>query len=76
MSTPPIGIGQINTTGKVLQQRCNDRRTSTIERRYIRRKEDCPPVSEESRPAGEKLHQREISKKRTYPHGSQPLNEI
>jgi len=44
-----IAIGQINTMGKVLQQRCDDKRTGTIERFYKVREEDCSPVSEDSR---------------------------
>ena len=39
--------------GKVLQQRCDDNRTGTIERCYEGRKEDCSPISEDSRFAGE-----------------------
>jgi len=39
--------------GKELQQGCNDRRTSTIERCYKGREEDCSPVSEDSRFTGE-----------------------
>ena len=35
--------------GKVLQQRCDDGRTGTIERCYKEREEDCSPVSEDSR---------------------------
>lgn len=72
MSTPPIGIGQINTTGKVLQQRCNDRRTSTIERHYVRRKEDCPPVSEDSRPAGESFTKERSPRKEPSPMAVSP----
>ena len=43
----PAAIGQTNTIGKVLQQRCDDIRTSTIQC-YKGRKEDCSPVSEDS----------------------------
>ena len=46
-------IGQINTIGKALQQQCDDRKTSTIERYYKGREEDCSPISEDSRFAGE-----------------------
>ena len=35
-----VAIAQINTTGKALQQRCDDRRSSTIEIYYKRREED------------------------------------
>jgi len=38
--------------GKVFQQRCNDR-AGTIERCCKGREEDCSPVSEDSRFAGE-----------------------
>ena len=48
-----VAIEQISTMGKVLQQRCDDNRTGTIERCYEGRKEDCSPVSEDSRSAGE-----------------------
>jgi len=41
--------------GKALQQRCDNRRTSTIGRSYKGREEDCSPVSEDSRLAGENL---------------------
>jgi len=46
-------IGQINTMGKALQDRHDDKRTSTIERYYKGREEDCLPVSEDSRLTGE-----------------------
>jgi len=45
-------IEQITTMGKVLQQRCDDRRTGTIERYYKGREEACSPISEDSRFAG------------------------
>lgn len=32
-----------NTMGKVLQQRCDNRRTGTVERIYKEREEDCSP---------------------------------
>lgn len=35
--------------GKVLQQRCDDTRTSMIERCYKEREEDYLPLSEDSR---------------------------
>jgi len=38
---------------KALQQRCDDERTSTIGRCYKGKKEDCTPVSGDSRFAGE-----------------------
>ena len=48
-----VAIGQINTMGKVLQQRCDDKRTGTIERFYKVREEDCSPISEDARFTGE-----------------------
>jgi len=48
-----VAIGQSNTMGKALQQRCGDGRTSKIERCYQGSEEDCSPVSEDSRFAGE-----------------------
>jgi len=48
-----VVIGQMNTMGKVLQQKCNDKRTGTIESCYQGRGEGCSPVSEDSRFAGE-----------------------
>jgi len=44
-----VAIGQINTMGKALQQRCDDRRTRMRERCYKGREEDCSPGSEDSR---------------------------
>jgi len=38
---------------KALQQRCDDRRTSMIERYYNGREEDCSPISEDARFTGE-----------------------
>jgi len=38
--------------GKVLQQRCDDGRTDTIERCYTGREEDCSPILEDSRLTG------------------------
>jgi len=39
--------------GKALQQKCDDRRTGTIERHYNGREEECSPISEGSRFAEE-----------------------
>jgi len=47
-----VVIGQINTVGKALQQRCDDKKTGTIER-CSKGMEDCSPISEDSRLAGE-----------------------
>jgi len=47
-----VAIEQNNTVGKVLQQRCDNKRTGTIERCY-EGSEDCLPVSEDSRFVGE-----------------------
>ena len=44
-----VAIGQTNTMGKVLQQRCDDKRTGIIERYYKGREEDWSTVSEDSR---------------------------
>ena len=38
-----VATGQINTMGKALQQRCNDRRIGTIERCYKERKKIAHP---------------------------------
>ena len=46
---PRVAIRQINTKGKALQQGCDYRRISTIERCYKGREEDCLPVSADSR---------------------------
>ena len=48
-----IAIRQINTLGNALQQRCDDRRTSTIGRCYKGWEEDCSPTSADSRFTGE-----------------------
>jgi len=48
--------------GKALQQRCDDRRTSTIERCYKGREEDCSPISEDPRITGETPQRRNIQK--------------
>jgi len=48
-----VAIGQINTMGKVLQQRYDDGRTGTIERCYKGREEDHSPIPEDARFAGE-----------------------
>ena len=50
-----VVIRQVNMMGKVLQQMQNDRRTSTIERCYKEREEDCSPISEDSRFTGKSL---------------------
>jgi len=39
--------------GKALEQKCDDRRTGTREKCYKGREEDCSPISEESKFAGE-----------------------
>jgi len=54
-----VAIGQINTMGKALQQRCDDGRTNTIERCYKGREEDCSPISEDSKYAGESFTKEE-----------------
>lgn len=45
----PVAIGKINMTGRALQQRYNDRRTSMTERCYKGREKDCSPASEDSK---------------------------
>lgn len=40
-----VAIGQINTTGKALQQRCDDKKASTMEKCYKGREEVCSSVS-------------------------------
>jgi len=55
-----VAIGQINTIGKALQQRCDDKRTSTIERCYKERGKDCSPATEDSR-----LTEENLTKKRS-----------
>jgi len=50
---PPVAMGQINTTGKALQQRRDDGGTSTTERCHKEREEDCSPIAEDSRFAEE-----------------------
>lgn len=42
-------ISQINTVGKALQQKCNDKRTSTIEKYYKENEEAYSTVLEDSR---------------------------
>ena len=48
-----VATEQTNTRGKALQQRRDNKRTSTIERCYKGREENYSPVSEDSRFAGE-----------------------
>lgn len=44
-----VAIEQINMTGKTLQQKCDDGRTSKIGRCYKRRDKNCSPISENFR---------------------------
>ena len=44
-----VAIGHINMMGKALQQRADDRRTSTKQRCYKRREKGCSPLTEDSR---------------------------
>jgi len=71
-----VAIGQISTMGKALQQRCDDRRTGTIERCCKGREEDCSPVSEDSRFAGESFTKEGSPRRDPFPSGSQPFNEV
>jgi len=48
-----IATGQTNMMRNALQQRCEDERTSMIERCYKEREEHCSPVSKDSRFARE-----------------------
>ena len=68
-------FGQINTMGKALQQRCDDR-TGTIEMYYKKREEDCSPVSEDYRFAGESSTKERPPETDPLLSGSQPLNEV
>jgi len=61
--------------GNALQQRCDDESTGTQERSYKGRKEDCSPISEDSRFAGKASPRRDLQKE-SLPRGSQPLNEL
>lgn len=58
-----VAIGQINMIRKVLQQRCDNRKTSTIKRYYKRREEDCSPTSIDSRFTGKSLTKEELPEK-------------
>ena len=60
---PCVAIGQINTTGKALQQRSDDGRTGRTERYCEGREEDCSPISEESKLIGESFT-KEVSPER------------
>jgi len=53
--TTHVAIGQINTMGKALSQRCDDRRTGTVGRCHKGREEACSPISEDSRFTEESL---------------------
>jgi len=48
--------------GKLLQQRCDDRRSSTIKRAYKGREEGCSSISEDSRFTGKTLPRRNLQK--------------
>lgn len=48
-----VAIRQITAIEKTLQQRCNNKRTRTMERCYKGRKEDWSPIPEDSRFAKE-----------------------
>ena len=69
-----VAIGQINTMEEALKQRHDDKTTGTIARCYKGREEDCSPVSEDSRFAGESFT-KEGSPGRAF-KGSQSLNEV
>jgi len=71
-----VAIGQINTMGKELQQRCDDGRTSMIERCYNGREEYCAPVSEDSKFAEKSFSKEGSPESNPSPSGSQPLNVV
>jgi len=71
-----VAIGQSNTMGKALQQRGGDGRTSKIEMCYQGSEEDCSPVSEDSRFAGESFSKEGSPETDPSPGGGQPLNEV
>jgi len=48
-SSSSVAVGQINSMGNALQQRCDGGRTGTIERCHKEKEEDCSPVLEDSR---------------------------
>jgi len=54
--------------GKALQQRCDDRRTSTIGRCYKEREEDCSPIAEDSRFTGKSFPKEASTNQRSFPH--------
>jgi len=55
----PVATGQINTMGRALQQKRDNRGTRTIQKCYRERKEDYSPVSEDSRLTGESFTKEE-----------------
>jgi len=62
--------------GKASTQRCDDRRSCTIEKCYKGREEDCSSISEDSRDTEESFT-KEVSQERDPSlGGSQPLNEV
>ena len=71
-----VAIGQVNTMGKALQEKCIDGRTSMIARCYKGREEDCSPVLEDSRFAGESFSKEGSPETDPSPGGGQPLNEV
>jgi len=57
---------------KVLQQRCDDRRTGRIERRCKGKEKDCSPISEESRFAVESFTKEGSPKRDPSPEAVSP----
>jgi len=69
-----IATGQLNTMGKALQQRCDDKRAGTIERCYKGR--GSLTRNRRFYVCKEKIHQGRISRKKSFPSANQPLNEV
>jgi len=67
-----VAIGQVNTMGKALQEKCIDGRTSMIARCYKGREEDCSPVLEDSRFPGESFTEKGSPEKELSPVAVSP----
>ena len=72
---PCVAIGKINMIGKALPQRCDDRKTSMIEKCYKGREEDCSPVLEYSRFSGESFTKKGSPERNPSPEAVSPLME-
>jgi len=74
----PVAIGQIKMIGQAIQQRCDDERTSMIERCHKEREENCSPIPEDSRFTEENFTKERFPTK-SFPRpgeGGQPFNEV